>query len=422
MVVSMECPETENCPGCSAIRAIKNKTVFIETFGCTYNHGDSRKLIEVLRSQGCRTVESPDNADVAIVNSCVVIEKTSRKVLKAIALLHEKELYVTGCMPAVEPGRIAGISNAVCIPPACIHDAYREILTIPSGSPGIVQIAQGCRGRCAYCITRLARGTLCSFPREDIIREVEGNARSGAAEIQLTAQDVSSWGADINETLPDLLFDLVEVPGNFRIRIGMMNPATLRNIVPGLVKALDHGKLFKFIHMPIQSGSDRILDRMARGYHVRDTVAIMDTVRRRHPDCSLMTDMIVGFPGETEEDFLASLAIIRQIRPNKVNITRYSERPGTASARYTDLVDSTKKNRSRKMNAVAENIYHDINAGWLGKTVPFLVTEKLREGSVVTRSPSYLDIIQAEDLPVGTTGHVRITDARTYYFLGIRVV
>jgi threonylcarbamoyladenosine tRNA methylthiotransferase CDKAL1 len=418
----MDRPGTENCPDCNAIRAIRNKAVFIETFGCTYNHGDSRKLIEILRCQGCLIVDSPDNADVAIVNSCIVIEKTSRKVLRAIASLHDKELYVTGCMPAVEPGRITGISNAVCIPPGCIHDVYLEVLTIPSGSPGIVQIARGCKGRCTYCVTRLARGTLCSFPREDIIREVEGNARSGAAEIQLTAQDVSSWGADINETLPDLLLDLVEVPGNFRIRIGMMNPGTLKDIVPGLLKVLDDEKLFKFIHMPIQSGSDRILSRMARGYHVRDTMAIMETVRRRHPDSSLMTDMIVGFPGETEKDFLASLAAIRQIRPNKVNITRYSARPGTESAGYTDLVDSVKKNRSRKMNAMAEDIYHDINAGWLGKTVPFMVTEKLREGSVVTRSPSYLDIIQEEDVPVGTTGNVRITDARTYYFLGRRVI
>jgi threonylcarbamoyladenosine tRNA methylthiotransferase CDKAL1 len=418
----MDIPRIENCPDCYSLREIKNKAVFVETFGCTYNHGDSRKLIEVLRSQGCTIVDSPDHADAVVVNSCIVIEKTARKVMRAIASFREKELYITGCMPVVEPGRIASVSNAVCILPASIHALYREVLTVPSGSPGIVQVAHGCRGRCTYCVTRLARGELCSFSREDIIREVEGSIRSGAAEIQLTAQDVSSWGTDINETLPDLLLDLVEIPGNFRIRIGMMNPGTIRNIVPGLIKVLEHEKLFKFIHMPIQSGSDRVLDRMARGYHVMDTIAIMDTIRRKHPDSSLMTDMIVGFPGETGKDFEASLATIRQIKPNKINITRYSERPGTESAGFSDLTDSIKKNRSRMMNALAESIYHDINAGWLGKTVPFIVTEKLREGSVVTRSPSYLDIIQEEDLPVGATGQVRITDARTYYFLGNRII
>ncbi|HVP94921.1 MAG TPA: MiaB/RimO family radical SAM methylthiotransferase [Methanoregulaceae archaeon] len=414
-------PEYENHPGCDMLRAIKNKVVFIVTFGCTYNHGDSRKLSGILIRQGCRLVDSPDHADLVIVNSCTVIEKTARKVLRAIASFHARDIYVTGCMPAAEPDRI-GFSNAVFIPPACIQEVYRQSRAVLSGSPGIVQIAQGCLGRCRYCITRFARGKLRSFPKEEIIREVEGCVHSGAAEIQLTAQDVSSWGTDTNETLPDLLGDLVDIPGNFRIRVGMMNPGTLKNIVPGLVTILEHEKLFKFIHMPVQSGSDRILDQMGRGYGVKDTVAIMKMIRQKHPDISLMTDIIVGFPGETEGDFQASLALIREIMPNKVNITRYSKRARTESAKLPDLTDYLKKTRSRQMNGVAENIYHEINAEWLGKIVPFIVTEKIREGSVVTRSPSYLDIIQKEDLPVGTTGKVHITEERTYYFLGDRVL
>jgi len=418
----MDNPREEHCTGCNALRAISNKAVFIETFGCTYNHGDSRKLSEVVKSQGCRIVDSPDLADVVIVNSCMVIEKTARKVMKSLASVRAKELYVTGCMPVVEPGRINSVSNAVIIPPGCIHDLYGEFSAVSSGSPGIVQIARGCRGRCTYCVTRLARGDLVSFSREEIIREVEGNVRSGAAEIQLTAQDASSWGADRNETLPDLLWDLIEVEGNFRIRIGMMNPATLGPIATGLSDVMRHEKLFSFIHMPIQSGSDRILDLMARGYQVKEAIAVMDRIRREHPEVGLMTDMIVGFPGETDEDFQASLSLIRKIRPNKVNITRYSARPGTKSAGLPGLTDSIKKNRSRRMNVEAENVYRDINKQLSGAVLPFIVTEKLRKGSVVTRSPSYLDIIQEEDLPIGTTGQVRITGARTYYLLGTRVL
>jgi threonylcarbamoyladenosine tRNA methylthiotransferase CDKAL1 len=411
-----------NYAGCNALRAIANKAVFVETFGCTYNHGDTRKLTEVVKSQGCRIVDSPDLADVVVVNSCMVIEKTSRKVLKSIASFRSKELYVTGCMPVVEPGRINDISHAILIPPDCIHALFGELSGVTSGSPGIVQIARGCRGRCTYCVTRLARGDLVSFPKEEIIREVEGNVRSGAAEIQLTAQDASSWGIDRNETLPDLLWDLTGIEGNFRIRIGMMNPATLGPIVAGLSEVMRDKILFNFIHMPIQSGSDRILDLMGRGYRVEDTIAIMDAIRREHPEVSLMTDMIVGFPGENDEDFQSSLSLIRKIRPNKVNITRYSARPGTRSAGLPDLTDSIKKNRSRMMNAAAETVYRDINSKWQGKVLPFIVTEKLKEGSVVTRSPSYLAIIQNEDLPIGTTGHVRITDARTYYLVGTRVM
>ena len=418
----MDGPREDFYAGCKALRAITNKAVFIETFGCTYNHGDSRKLSQVLKSQGCTLVDSPDRAGVVFVNSCVVIEKTARSVMKSIGSVRSKELYVTGCMPLVEPARITGIPDAVIVHPDCIHELYRDLSEVSSGSPGIVQIAKGCRGRCTYCVTRLARGDLVSFPRDEIIAEVEGNVRAGAAEIQLTAQDASSWGADRNETLPDLLWDLTRIDGHFRIRIGMMNPATLGPIVAGLSEVMGHEKMFRFVHMPIQSGSDRILDLMGRGYQVQDTLAIMDALRRSHPDISLMTDMIVGFPGETEADFQASLSLIRNIRPNKVNITRYSVRPGTKSAELPDFTDRIKKTRSRTMNAVAEDIYHDINRTWSGAVLPFIVTENLKSGSVVTRSPSYLDIIQNEDLAIGTTGMVRITGARTYYFIGTRVL
>ena len=419
---SIDIPQTGYYSDCDTLGTITNRAVFIVTFGCTYNYGDSRKLYEVLVHQGCRIVTSPDLADLVIVNSCAVIGKTARNVLRAITSFNTRDLYVTGCMPLVEPERILSVSNAVFIPPVCIHEAYRHILTVSSGSPGIVQVAKGCTGECSYCITRFARGRLESFQREEIIRDMERNVCSGAAEIQLTAQDVSSWGVDIGETLPDLLGDLAEVPGNFRIRIGMMNPNTLKNIVPGLIRVMKCEKFFTFIHMPVQSGSDEVLGRMMRGYHAADAIAIMESLRSELPEITLMTDMIVGFPGETEEDFKASLSLIREIRPNKVNITRYSRRPHTRSAGFPDLTDYLKKTRSRLMNVVAEDIYRDINEEWLGKIVPFIVTEKIREGSVVTRSPSYLDIVQKENLPVGTTGLVQLTGERTYYFLGKRVV
>ena len=311
---NMPVSETENHRGCDALRAIKNKAVYILTFGCTYNYGDSRKLIGIFTRQGCRIVDSPDFADVVVVNSCTVIEKTARKVLKAIASFQTKDLYVTGCMPEVEPERILRISNAVFITPSCIREVYRQDPIVMPGSPGIVQIAQGCSGRCGYCITRLARGRLHSFPREEIIREVERCVSFGAIEIRFTAQDVSSWGTDSNDSLPGLLWDLVEIEGDYRIRIGMMNPVTLKNIIPGLTEILGHEKLFKFIHMPIQSGSDGVLERMVRGYRREDAITIVETFRRKHPSINLMTDMIVGFPGETEEDFQASLSLINRAK------------------------------------------------------------------------------------------------------------
>ncbi len=407
--------------GCEALRGIRNARVYIRTFGCTYNHGDTRKLIEVLRNQGCVISGSPDGADAIIINSCTVVESTARKVLRTIGAFSDSRLYITGCMPAVEADRILAICTPVFIPPGCIQEAYRLHPVIQKSTPGIVQVAQGCLGDCSYCITRNARGPLVSFPGDEIIGQVRQHIDLGAVEIQLTAQDISAWGYDTGESLPRLLKTISLLEGEFRVRIGMMNPVTLQRIMPDLLQAFEGEKIFQFIHMPIQSGSDAVLKRMRRGYSAADCRALIDTLRERYPDITILTDMIVGFPGESEDDFLQSLELVRNIRPNKVNITRFSKRQGTDMSGVHDFTDYIKKKRSRMMSTCSEEVYHAINASWTGKTVPFIVTEKIREGSVVARTPSYLGVVLQEDLPLGTTGNAILTEERMYYFIGSRV-
>jgi len=407
--------------GCKALREITNARVYIRTFGCTYNHGDTRKLIEVLRYQGCTISVSPLDADVIIINSCTVVESTARKVLRTIETYHDSRLYITGCMPAVEADRILAICTPAFIPPGCIQEAYRLHPVVQQSAPGIVQVAQGCLGNCSYCITRSARGTLVSFPADEIIRQVRQHIELGAVEIQLTAQDISAWGHDTGESLPLLLETISQLPGEFRVRIGMMNPVTIRRIMPALLRVFECDKIFQFIHMPIQSGSDTILKRMRRGYTSADCTALIDAFRERFPDITIMTDMIVGFPGESGEDFLQSLDLVKKIRPNKINITRFSKRQGTDMSGVNDFTDYIKKKRSRMMNACSEEVYHTLNAPWIGRTVPFIVTEKIREGSVVARTPQYLGVVLLEDLPLGTTGGAILTEERMYYFIGSRV-
>lgn len=407
--------------GCETLREIRNVSVYIRTFGCTYNHGDTRKLIEILMQQGCRISGSPHDADVIIINSCTVVESTARKVLRLIAAYRDSRLYITGCMPAVEADRILAVSTPSFIPPVCIQEAYRLHPVIRKSVPGIVQVAQGCLGNCSYCITKNARGPLVSFPGDEIICQVKKHIDLGAVEIQLTAQDISAWGYDTGESLPFLLKTISLLHGEFRVRIGMMNPATLKRVMPDLLSAFEGDKIFKFIHMPIQSGSDTVLKRMRRGYTAADCIALIDRFRERFPDFTIMTDMIVGFPGESEEDFLKSLDLIRKIRPNKVNITRFSKRRGTGMEEVHDFTDYIKKKRSRMMNACAEEVYHSLNTPWIGKPVPFIVTEKIKEGSVVARTPLYQGVVLKEDLPIGTTGEAILTDERTYYFIGSRV-
>ena len=321
----------------------------------------------------------------------------------------------------VQHEAILAVCSPTILPPDTIQELYRSVGTVAGGDTGIVQLAQGCAGSCSYCITRFARGSLKSFPTEEILAQVRAFVQAGTFEIQLTAQDVSAWGMDTGQSLPELLAAIDRIPGNHRIRIGMMNPATVKGQVRELVDAFSGDHIFRFIHLPVQSGSDAVLTRMCRGYTVVEYEEIVRSFRKRYPEITVATDMIVGFCGETEADFSASLDLIRRLKPAKVNVTRYSRRPFTPLAREKDFPDHVKKDRSRSMNALAEEVYVSLNTLQLGKTVPFLVTETLRKGSVMARSPEYTGIVLREDLPVGFRGEALLRQDRKYFFIGERV-
>ena len=401
--------------------ALYGRSVYIETYGCRYNFGDSAKLVEILQHHGGRIVEDPDEAEAVIINTCTVVGPTERRMLRRLAGFRDRDLFVTGCMPGVQREAILAVCSPTIISPESIHERYRSVGTVAGGGVGIVQLAQGCAGSCTYCITRFARGPLKSFSEEEILAQVRAFVAAGAGEIQLTAQDVSAWGLDSGRSLPELLVALDGISGSHRIRVGMMNPATVRGKASDLIEAFSGEHIFKFVHLPVQSGSDAILSRMGRGYTVAEFEEIVRLFRNRYPGLTLATDVIVGFSGETPADFSASLDLIRRVKPAKVNVTRYSQRPFTPLAKEKDYPDHVKKERSRTMNAVAEEVYTSLNAARLGKTVPFTVTETLRKGSVMARSSEYTGIVLCEDLPVGYSGSAILRQDRKYFFIGERV-
>ena len=401
--------------------ALRGRSVYIETYGCRYNFGDTAKLVEILRHYGGTVVEDPNDAEAIIVNTCTVVGPTERRMLRRLSGFRDHDLYVTGCMSWVQRDAILAVCSPTFILPEIIHDLYRSVGTVATGGIGIVQIAQGCSGSCTYCITRLARGPLKSFAEEEILAQVRAFVRAGSYEIQLTAQDVSAWGMDIGKSLPDLLVSLDRIPGDHRIRIGMMNPATVKGQTGDLIDAFAGDHIFKFIHLPVQSGSDAMLARMGRRYTAAEFGEIVRLFRESYPGITVATDMIVGFCGETDVDFSASLDLIRTVKPAKVNVTRYSRRPFTPLAQEKDFPDHVKKDRSRTMNAVAEEVYASLNAAQLGTTVPFVVTETLRKGSVMARSPEYTGIVIRENLPVGFHGDAILRQDRKYFFIGERI-
>ena len=407
-----------NIPDHDTFEMFRDKSVFIETYGCRYNFGDTAKLVEILKHKGSTFVYSAKEADTIIINTCTVVGTTERRMLRRLSLFCESDLYVTGCMPAVQREAIFAVCTPTIISPETIRESYRSIGTVAGEAVAIVQVAQGCSGRCTYCLTRFARGPLKSFNEDEILAELLAHAHAGTPEIQITAQDVSCWGRDIGKSLPFLLKRIEKLPGRFMIRVGMMNPATIKGILDDLIEAFTSDRIFKFIHIPVQSGSDAILDRMGRGYTVADFEEIITAFRKQYPDITFATDMIVGFPGETREDFSKSLELIERVRPSKVNITRYSRRPFTPLFTVKDCPDWVKKDRSRMMNILAEKVYTSINAGCLEKQVPFLVTETIKEGSVMARSPNYVGIVINENLPVGFEGRAILRKDRKYFFIG----
>lgn len=422
-MVSPQTPRQTTDPAASVnpLEKLRDRTVFIETYGCRYNFGDTAKLGEVLKKNGCTIVDLPDKADAVIINTCTVVGATERKMLRRLAQLRDRDLYVTGCMTVVQREAIFGVSTPTIILPELIHSLFRSAGTVEPGNVGIVQIAQGCAGNCTYCITRLARGPLRSYGEEDILGQVQSFIRAGTTEIQLTAQDVSAWGIDTGRRVSELLTLLGRLPGPHMIRVGMMNPATVKMQTGELVDAFASDRIYKFLHIPVQSGSDRILRMMGREYSVAEFERIVGAFRDRYPGITIATDVIVGFPGESDEDFLATVDLVRRIRPGKVNVTRYSRRPFTRVTQEKDIPDNLKKARSRTLNSIAGEVYASINAPALGQIVPFMVTEILKEGSVMARTSEYTGIVLDEVLPVGTKGFARIKKDRRYFFTGERV-
>lgn len=400
------------------LKDLVNRNVCILTFGCTYNHGDSRKLETILTSQGCRIVPTPEGADALVVNTCTVVGSTERKMLRILKKYRAMPLYVTGCMPLVQKEEILAVCTPVFIHPDTITDASRRVSHRIPGEVGIVQIGRGCLGSCTYCITRHARGSLVNYKAEEIMQEIQGCHECGATEIRLCAQDCSAWRGEKNETLADLLSMTRELPGSFLLRVGMMNPATLLPVLDPVIESFRDERVFRFVHLPAQSGSDRVLSRMGRGYTREDFMMIVREFQAKIPDISIATDIIAGFPGEDESDFQASLDLLSAVMPVKVNITRYSQRPHTLVAGEGDHTDYVKKVRSRLLQRQAEMLSHRQNRPLLGRRIRGTVTEHIRPGSVLCRTSNYTGVVVAMDLPAGTVIQVRITDDRMYFFIG----
>ncbi|MDD1738236.1 MAG: tRNA (N(6)-L-threonylcarbamoyladenosine(37)-C(2))-methylthiotransferase [Methanothrix sp.] len=415
---------------------------YIETYGCTANMGNSQELAEALQEMG-HIPSSMDDADAVIVNTCAVTENTERKIMRRLRHLEGERLVIAGCLSSALPeslqqisctGRI-GMMNAAAAKeivdlfamadwkdPAeawshsCQFTSPRD--HIPQDLCGIVNIAEGCNGNCSYCIVPKARGRLVSREPEEIVEAVHKLARSGIAEIQLAAQDAAAYGLDRGSSLPELIDAIAKIDGDFRVRVGMMNPVHLGPILEDLIRSYEAPRVYKFLHLPVQSGSDRILAAMRRGYSAEDFLNMARRFRASFPDLTLYTDVIAGFPDENEEDFRATELLIQNAEPDKVNVTMYSPRPGTMANKLKDMPSRFKKERSRRITRLWQEIAEKRNKRYLGGTIVAQVTETGKNGSVMARSENYRKIVIRRSLDLGGVHRFKIVKTCPFYLEG----
>jgi MiaB/RimO family radical SAM methylthiotransferase len=260
-------------------------------------------------------------------------------------------------------------------------------------------------------------------PIPEVVRRVREATGRGAREVRLTGLDTAAWGEDLPgpERLPDLLRAVSAVPGGFRIRVGMMSPQSLEPRLGSYLEALSAGPAYRFLHLPLQSGSDRVLDAMRRGYRAELFRREVEAARERLPDLHLATDVIVGFPGETEDDFRATEALLEEVGPETVNVTRFSPRPGTPAARLPPLPPRVAKRRSRALAALRQRIARDRLERWIGTRVVGRVIEHGPGGSSVARLGNYLPVVLDRRPTLGSDVEIRVDGARSTYLLGTTV-
>jgi len=411
--------------------------IYLEVYGCTANKSDASIIKGIAKDRGHRIVDDIKDADTIVLLTCTVIGSTEQRMLSRIKKLNKlgKPLIVSGCMAAVQPDLIREISpDSSLVPPDKISTVVdliegRKTLhkfttktSLPRCYDGVIApiaISEGCNFSCSYCITTKARGKLVSYPMKEIVKAVEDAVGKGIVEIQLTAQDVASYGMDTGEKLSELINRVSDVKGSFRIRIGMMNPSLLLPQIDEIIEAYTNDKVYKFLHLPVQSGDNEVLKRMNRKYSAEDFVNIVNAFRTRFPDLTLSTDIIVGFPGESEQAFLKTIELLKEVKPDIVNITRFSPRPHTKAKMFSDKIPTKiAKERSRKLTLLCKEISRDRNKLYLNKCCNVVITERGKGSTVVGRTDTYKPVVIYSDISLGTFGKAKIEKITDNYLIG----
>ncbi|MBS3066989.1 radical SAM protein [Candidatus Pacearchaeota archaeon] len=328
--------------------------VFIKTYGCQANISDSELLAGRLLAEGNILVDNEFEADKIIINTCSVKNKTQSKIIHYMNEIEnkyaDKLIEVGGCLPSTINLK-KRFKNIYIIDTINTNKLNGNIIRTRKDI-GIVQISQGCLNYCTFCSTKLARGNLKSYRIGDIKRQFESLIKDGCKTIYLTSQDNGCYGKDIGTNLPELIKELLSVGvfEDYKIRIGMMNPWHLRKVLSGLIEVYKDKRIQPFLHIPVQSGSEKVLKDMKRIHTVSEFKEAVQIFRKEIPNIDIATDIIVGFPTETEQDFQETYNLIKEVKPEVINVASFSSRPGTKAAQKKQIPTEIVKQRTKKLN------------------------------------------------------------------------
>jgi len=390
---------------------MNSQYAYIETYGCAANQNNSEILKGILMQSNYQITNNPKIADIIIINSCVVKGKTENKIKRRVQDLSKeyskKLLIICGCMPETDFKEIKKLApNSILLGTHHFKDIIKLInnyknnqLTgekqvgyldfneeekvllpkIPKNKLiSITQISEGCLGECLYCKARLAKGKLFSYDMDKIVKSVASDLSQGAREVWLTSQDCAAYGMDKygESKLPELLKQILELRHNFKLRLGMMNPNHLCGFLDEIIEIYKNKKMYKFLHVPIQSASDKVLKDMKRGYSMDKVWEVVSQFRREFVDGVVATDIIVGYPTERDGDHLKNLDFVGRFCPDVFNLSKFSSHRGTKAGKLGVLDIGVVNRRASELMALHRDGALSRKKRFIGRKVKVFVNCK----------------------------------------------
>ncbi|XP_015710241.1 threonylcarbamoyladenosine tRNA methylthiotransferase isoform X1 [Coturnix japonica] len=446
---SQQRSQTDDDPPCDSVIPGIQK-IWIRTWGCSHNNSDGEYMAGQLAAYGYKITDNSAEADLWLLNSCTVKNPAEDHFRNSIKKAQEanKKVVVAGCVPQAQPRQdylkglsiigVQQIDRVVEVVEETIKGHSVRLLgqkkdngkrlggarlDLPKIRKNplieIISINTGCLNACTYCKTKHARGDLASYPIEELVDRAKQSFQEGVCEIWLTSEDTGAYGRDIGTDLPTLLWKLVEaIPEGAMLRLGMTNPPYILEHLEEMAKILNHPRVYAFLHIPVQSASDSVLMDMRREYCVADFRRVVDFLKEKVPGITIATDIICGFPGETDEDFQETMKLVEQYKFPSLFINQFYPRPGTPAAKMHQVPAAVKKQRTKDLS----RLFHSYNPydHKVGERQRVLVTEESFDSNYyVAHNPFYEQVLVPKDpVLMGKMVEVNIYEAGKHFMKG----